>query len=63
MHWYFFVNGFVIGALIVDDIILRWKLKKTVKLMASFQMRGLEEIGEIRESPSDLAYLKERGFI
>ena len=68
MCWFYFLNGFVIGALLVDDIILRWKLKKTARMVESYNKKylealGLEAIGVITESPSDLAYMKERGFI
>ena len=71
MKWYAFVNGFIIGALIVDDLILRYKLKRALRMRDLFNKKHLqaigmlpmEAIGEISESPSDLAYLKERGFI
>lgn len=71
MKWYAFVNGFIIGALIVDDLILRYKLKRALRMRDLFNKKHLqaigmlpmEAIGEISESASDLAYLKEKGFI
>ncbi len=68
MKWYWFVIGFVVASLLVDDLILRYKLKRAIRMRDFFNNKhleylGLEPIGEIKESPSDMAYLKERGFI
>lgn len=65
----------VIGFLLVYNFILLWmlrKIRKQVKLLVLgsattehhiFHSKVLEPIGEIVESPADLAYLKEKGFI